>query len=60
MPAANNVSGPESFGGETGFTTVWDNGETRHASITELRGNNMDVKHQLKIAIVAREVARIG
>jgi hypothetical protein len=59
VPAADEVSGPESFEGKTGSTVVWGNGQTGCASNTELRGNSMDVKHQLKIAVFAREVARI-
>jgi hypothetical protein len=57
VPAANR-RGPESVEGQTGSTPVWGNGQTSCASLTELRGCNMDLKHQLKIATVAREVER--
>lgn len=56
-PAAN-FPGPEFIVSRTGSTPVWGNGQTSCASVTELRGYNMDVEQQLKIAQVAREVAR--
>jgi hypothetical protein len=44
--------------GQTGSTPVWGIGQTSYATSMESRGYNMDVKHQLKIALVAREVTR--
>jgi hypothetical protein len=69
-PAAN-VSGPEFSAlrrqsnclanvDKTGSMTVRGNGQTSYASITELRVYSMDAQHQLKIATIAREVARIS
>ena len=54
---ASSVSEP-GLEGKTDSKPVWGNGQTRYASITELRVYNMDVKHQLKIAASDREVAR--
>jgi len=60
-PAAN-VSEPgfsePGFEGKTDSKPVWGDGQTSYASITELRGYHMDVKHQLKIAASEMEVVR--
>ena len=55
-PAAS-VSEP-GFQGKTGSNSNRGNGQTSYASITELRGYNMDVKHQLEIAASEMEVVR--
>ena len=65
MPAVN-ISGPDYFllqrrlncYSNIGSTPVWGSGQTSHASIEELGVYSMETKHQLKIATVAREVAR--
>ena len=65
MPAVN-ISEPEysrlarrlNCPANIGSTLVWGSGQTSYASIEELRVYSREAKHQLKIAIVAREVAR--
>jgi hypothetical protein len=65
MPAVN-ISGPEYYllqrrlncHSNIGSTPVWGSGQTSYASIEELRVYSREAKHQLKIATVAREVAR--